>query len=68
MDRIHMVLSQLNGDHQISVYRVNSHLDIEMTNTSVNSFLGMISNGTMDASQVVQINCDKNIIYNVCAI
>jgi hypothetical protein len=68
MDRIHMVLSQLNGDHQISVYRVNSKLDIEMTNTSVNSFLGMISNGTMDANQVVQINCDKNIIYNVCAI
>ena len=67
MDRIHMVLSQLNGDHQISVYRVNSHLDIEMTNTSVNTFLGMISNGTIDISQVVQINCDKNIIYNICA-
>ncbi|MBO5599001.1 hypothetical protein [Oribacterium sp. NK2B42] len=67
MDRIHSVLSHLNGDHQISVYRVNSHLDIEMTNTSVNTFLGMISNGTIDISQVVQINCDKNIIYNICA-
>ncbi len=65
MDRICKVLSQLKGDNQISVYRVNSKLDIEMTNTSVDSFLGMITNGSMDPSQIVEIKCDKNIIFTV---
>ncbi len=65
MDRIRKVLSQLNGDNQISVYRVNSKLDIEMTNTSVDSFLGMITDGYMDPSQIVEIKCDKNIIFTV---
>ncbi|SFG33468.1 hypothetical protein [Oribacterium sp. WCC10] len=65
MDRIRKVLSQLNGDHQINVYRINSKLDIEMTSTSVDSFLGMISNGSMDPNQVVEIKCDKNIIFAV---
>lgn len=65
MDRIYKVLSQLKGDHQISIYRMNSKLDIEMTNTSVDSFIGMIANGSMDPSQVVEIKCDKNIIFTV---
>ncbi len=65
MDRIRKVLSQLNGDHQISVYRFDSHYDIEMTNTSVDSFLGMISNGYLDPNQVVEIKCDKTIIFSI---